>query len=179
MSLSRFLAIKSEYERFYNQLLSRGRLPLKDTGVGYWAMSVADDLYSLFKRINLSQYKNFIDLGSGDGKAVLVASLFTNASGIEIDKELHEKAVEICKKLKLKAKLMHGDYHDVNLKKYDMIFYYPDSANHKLELKLMNELKGKLILYGPHNHPTSLNREMSFIANTTPVTIFSRTALEE
>jgi hypothetical protein len=54
-----------------------------------------------------------------------------------------------------------------------MIFYHPDHMNHRLEIKLMKELKGRLILYGQHYHPTSLNREMSFIANSTPVTVYS------
>lgn len=55
-----------------------------------------------------------------------------------------------------------------------MIFYHPDHHNHKLELKLMEELKGKLVVYGGLYHPTSLQRDMHFIANTTPVTVFSR-----
>lgn len=174
MSVAKFLKIKSEYDRYYRYLLSRGRLPLKDTGVGFWGMAVADDIYTLFKRIRLGSHKNFIDIGSGDGKVVMIASLFTNATGIEIDNELHEKAMEVKKSLKLKARLLQGDYHEHSLKKYDVIFYHPDGLNHKLELKLMDELKGKLILYGPHDHPTSLQREMSFIAHTTPVTIFSK-----
>jgi hypothetical protein len=95
MSISKFQQIKEEYERFYNHLLSRGRLPLKDTGAGYWAMSVSDDLWHLYRKLDLSKYKNFIDIGSGDGKAVAVASLFTKATGIEIDKELQDKAEEI------------------------------------------------------------------------------------
>ncbi|MFH0977730.1 MAG: class I SAM-dependent methyltransferase [Candidatus Woesearchaeota archaeon] len=174
MNLAKFLSIKSEYDKFYNQLLSRGRLPLKDTGVGYWSMSVADDLYTLFQRLRLQNYKRFIDIGSGDGKAVMVASLFTSATGIEIDKELHDKAQEIKKRLKIKANLLNGDYHEHNLKNYDIIFYYPDSLNHKLELKLANELNGKLIVYGPHYHPTMFKHDMSFIAHSTPVSIFSR-----
>jgi len=36
----------------------------------------------------------------------------------------------------------------------------------------MDELKGRLILYGAHYHPTNLQLNMSFIANTTPVSIY-------
>ena len=172
MHFARFLTIKGAYDQLYTSMLARGKLPLKDTGVGYWSMAVADDIYTLFQRIKLQDSKNFIDIGSGDGKVVMIASLFTKASGIEIDSELHEKALKVRDKLGLKAKLVKGDYHDLDLSKYDVIFYHPDHANHKLELKLMDELKGKLILYGPDNHPTSFQREMSFIANSTPVSIF-------
>jgi protein-L-isoaspartate O-methyltransferase len=172
MNLGRYLAVKSAYDSFYASLLSRGRLPVKDTGVGYWGMSVADDIYSLFNRIRLHEYKNFIDIGSGDGKVVLIASLFTKATGVEIDDELHQKALQIRDNLKLKAEFIKGDYHDINLRKYDLVFYHPDSNNHRLELKLMEELKHRLILYGPHYHPTSLQHEMTFIANTTPVSVF-------
>jgi hypothetical protein len=164
MKLAKFLAIKSEYERFYNDLLSQGRLPLKDTGEGYWAMAVADDVYELFRRLKLQRYKSFIDIGSGDGKVVLIASLFTRATGIEVDD----------KKLKLISILLHGDYHELDLRAYDLIFYHPDHHNHRLELKLMEELQGKLVVYGGLYHPTSLQREMHFIANTTPVTVFGR-----
>jgi protein-L-isoaspartate O-methyltransferase len=174
MKLAKYLAIKSEYERFYYDLLSSGRLPLKDTGHGYWAMAVADDVYELFKRLKLQEYKKFIDIGSGDGKVALIASLFTNATGVEIDEELHNKATEISRKLKLRSRLVHGDYHELDLAAYDVIFYHPDHHNHKLELKLMKELQGKLIVYGGLYHPTNLQREMHFIANSTPVTIFSR-----
>lgn len=80
MKLAKYLAIKSEYERFYHDLLSAGRLPLKDTGEGYWAMAVADDVYELFKRMNLQEYKSFIDIGSGDGKVALIAALFTKSN---------------------------------------------------------------------------------------------------
>ncbi|MFH1510937.1 MAG: hypothetical protein ABIF10_04535 [Candidatus Woesearchaeota archaeon] len=178
MDLAKYLAIKGEYDRFYTWLLSRGRLPLKDTGVGYWGIAVADDIYDLFKRLELNRCRNMIDIGSGDGKVALIASLFTKATGIEIDEELHNKAVEIKNKLKIKAKLLLGDYHDHDLAKYDLVFYHPDHANHRLELKLLEELKGKLILYGGHNHPTSLKHEMTFIANTTPVSIFVQRKLE-
>jgi len=172
MQLSKFLQIKSEYDKFYHQLLAKGRLPLKDTGFGYWAMACADDIYPLFKRIRLEKAKNFLDLGSGDGKVVMIASLFTKSTGIELDKELYDKSVEIKDKLGVKARLLNTDYHSHDLSKYDWIFYHPDQQNHKLEAKMMKELKGKLIVYGGHHHPTSLKREMSFMAETTPVTIF-------
>lgn len=178
MDLAKYIAIKEEYDRFYAWLLSRGRLPLKDTGAGYWGMAVADDIYDLFKRLEVEKCRSMIDIGSGDGKVVMIASLFTKATGIEMDEELHNKAVEIRDKLKIKAGLVQGDYHDHNLGRYDLVFYHPDRANHRLELKLLQELKGRLILYGAHHHPTSLQHEMTFMAKTTPVSMFGPRVLE-
>ncbi len=175
--LAKYIQIKSEYDKFYNRLLSQGRLPIKDTGVGYWGISVADDLFELFKRIKLDKHKNFLDLGSGDGKVVMIASLFTKATGIEADEELHNFAKEIKKKLKTmagKASLINENFYDHDISKYDVIFYNPDQNPEKISPKFSKELKGKLIVYGPHFHPENLKKETSFFANTTQVTIYTK-----
>ena len=87
-----FLTIKEEYDKFYRSLLKKGRLPMWSTEKGFWNSSITDDLYETFKKINLHKFKSFLDIGSGDGKVVLIASLFCkNAEGIEIDDFLHNK----------------------------------------------------------------------------------------
>ena len=43
---------------------------MRDTEVGFWGTAACDDVFELFQKINLSKFKNFIDLGSGDGKVV-------------------------------------------------------------------------------------------------------------
>ncbi len=171
--LAKYTVIKDAYDKFYNELLASGRLPLKDTGEGFWGIAAADDLIHLFKKINLDSHKSFLDLGSGDGKVVMIASLFTNATGIEIDRELHDKAVEIKNKLGLKkASLINGNYMDHDLSKYDVVFINPDKRMTQLEPKLLRELKGKLVVYNHLFHPEVLRKEMEFVAHTTPVAIF-------
>ncbi len=84
-----FKIIKQKYDDYQNHLLKKGKLLLKDTGVGYWGITPLQETYELFKRINLGSYKNFIDLGSGDGRIVFLASLFNiSAKGIEFDAPL-------------------------------------------------------------------------------------------
>ena len=71
-----FEQIKSEYDSFYKGLLRQGKLPLWSTGGGFWGGVIADEGYEAFKRIGLHNHRSFVDLGSGDGKAVLIAALF-------------------------------------------------------------------------------------------------------
>ena len=92
---NQFQSIVKEYDQYYKSLLQKGRLPLKSTAKGFWGYSIAEEVYELFKKIKLEQYKSFVDLGSGDGKVVLIASLFTKAIGIEIDEELVRKSEEM------------------------------------------------------------------------------------
>ena len=89
-----FNEIKKEYDNFYRSLLRIGRLPMWSTEKGFWNASIAEEVYEVFKKIKLNQFKNFLDVGSGDGKVVFIASLFCkNADGIEIDQFLHNKAI--------------------------------------------------------------------------------------
>src|SRR3989344_348569 len=97
-----FNNLKKEYDSFYRNLLKMGRLPMWSTEKGFWNASIAEEVYQAFKKIKLNKFKNFLDIGSGDGKVVLIASLFfKNAEGIEIDQFLHNKAIEIKNKLKI------------------------------------------------------------------------------
>lgn len=172
--IERYAKIKDSYNRFYNELLASGKLPLRDTGIGFWDSALSDDIWHLFNKIKLQDYKNFLDLGSGDGKVVLIASLFTNAHGIEADEELHNKAEEMKKKHKIrKAKFTHGNYMDHDLKKYDVVFLNPDKRLTELEPKLQKELKGKLIVYNHLFHPQMMKKEMHMTAGTTPTTVYS------
>lgn len=171
-----FNKIKKEYDSFYQTLLRMGKLPMWSTSKGFWNASISDELYSAFKRINLSQFKNFLDIGSGDGKVVLIASLFCkNAEGIEIDKFLHNKANEIQVKLRISnAKFRNIDFFEHDFSKYDILFLAPDTPlERELESKLLKEMKGKLIHYGHHFHPRALKREDSFLVNGSLVSVYS------
>ena len=70
-------------------------------------------------KIKLQKHKRFLDLGSGDGKIALIASLFCKqAEGIEIDAFLHSKALEMQQKTGIS----------------NVIFHNKDFFEHKLEL---------------------------------------------
>lgn len=161
-----FTKIKDEYSNFHRELLSQGKLPVRSTEKGFWGISVCDEIFELFQKINLSGYKNFIDIGSGDGRVVLIASLFTNACGIECDQDLVNKSIEIKRRLGLSASFLKDDFYNHDISDYDTVFSFPDEPLYRgLDNKLRKELKGRLILYGPFLNTTKLQKEGSLAIN--------------
>lgn len=177
MNEARFADIREEYDNYYSSLLKQGRLLAKDTGAGFWGPSVTDEVYEAFKKLNLNG-KNFLDLGSGDGKVTLIAALFCeNAVGVEYDPMLAGKAVELRDKIGLfNAKFINDDFFNHDLSAYDVIFHAPDQPLHRgLEEKLLREMKkgSMLILYGHHFHPANMKKRKSFTVNNTLITVYS------
>ena len=172
-----FLKIKSEYEAFYRELLKKGVLPMWGTSKGFWNASISDEVFDAFKKINLFKFKNFLDIGSGDGKVVMIASLFCrNAEGVEVDEFLHKKAEELKSKLSIKNAILHNkDFFDHDFSKYDALFLSPDVPLQRgLEKKLLKEMKGTLIHYGNHFHPNSLKKKSGFLVNGTQVGLYTK-----
>ncbi len=177
MKKSKFKDIKEEYDAFYRELLKQGKLPMRSTELGFWNAAISHEVYDAFKELKLGKFKSFLDLGSGDGKITLIASLFCKeAEGIEIDDELFEKSLEMKNKLKIKNAVFHNyDFFEHSIGDYDVVFVNPDRPMERgLEKKLLNELNGKLILHGHHFHPSSLKKEKSFLVDNTLVTVYSR-----
>jgi len=176
MDSRRFIQIKKEYDSFYSELLKKGKLPMRSTEKGFWNASISDEIFDAFKKIGLESFKNFLDIGSGDGKVALIASLFCkNAEGIEIDKSLHDKAAEMKRRLKINNAVFHNkDFFLHDFSKYDVLFLAPDtSLDRGLENKLLKELNGKLIHYGHHFHPRFLKKEKEFLINGNLVSVYS------
>ena len=170
--------IKQAYDYFYKSLLKEGKLPLKDTKIGFWAISSADEVFKLFQKIKLHKYKHFLDIGAGDGKVVMIASLFTKADGIEYDEWLVNQANVIKSQLMHipnvnKSNIIRGDFMKHNLSDYDVIFWHPDKKIHELDNKLLNELKGDLIVHGPIYHPEQLIRKETHNIDGTYMTVYT------
>lgn len=170
--LSDFNVINGAYSNFYKQIIGSGKFPLKETEAGYWGCSSIKDVFEIFKEIKLNNCKNFVDFGSGDGKVVLVAALFTNAAGIESDKELFDKSIEfknkLIKKIKLnEIKFENKNYLNEDFSKYDVIFHYPDKRMYGIENKLLKEMKKDAILihYGNFFFPLQLRKIRGFNFN--------------
>jgi predicted RNA methylase len=143
-----------------------------DTLKGIWGPAETQDVYDFFVKIKLQNYKNFLDLGSGDGKVVLIASLFTDATGIEYDKELIEVGNRIKKQLKLKAKFLKADFLEHDLSKYDFIFINPDKGFEKgIEEKLIKEMnpKAKLFVYNKIFLPRFMKKGKTYLFNGIPI----------
>ncbi|MBS3100619.1 hypothetical protein J4204_00625 [Candidatus Woesearchaeota archaeon] len=172
-----FAQIKTEYDNFYREMLRKGKLPMRSTAKGFWNASISEEIYDAFRRIGLRKFNNFLDIGSGDGKVVLIASLFCkNAEGVEIDNLLHSRAVEVKNNLKINNAVFHNkDFFQHDFSEYDALFIAPDTPMERgLENKLLKEMKGWLIHYGHHFQPRFLKREHSFLVNGTLVSVYSR-----
>lgn len=146
----RFQERKEKFEKIeaYYRRHSKKIGPVRTTKYGVWGPSECRIIFDLFNSISLERYLNFIDLGSGDGRVALIASLFTDSTGLETDKKLMNFAKRGRNEMNLPAKLMTKDYFKEDLKRYESLFIYPDKKEYpKLQKKLKSELKGKMFVY--------------------------------
>lgn len=173
--LNQYTQIKQAYNDFRLSLLRTGKLPLRETVAGFWGTSICDELLSIFKRINLENCRHFLDVGSGDGRTVLIASLFTKATGIELDLQLYKKSLEIRDKLGLQAEFLHDDFFNHDFSDYDVLFCYPDKPlYYGLDQKFRDELQGRLVIYGPRMDNVRLHHHDSFRVNGTLINIYTK-----
>ncbi|MBN2457685.1 hypothetical protein JXB31_00975 [Candidatus Woesearchaeota archaeon] len=175
-----FSKIKEKYDEFQNHLLKTGRIPAKDTGIGYWGVTPVAELFELFKRIGLHRCRSFLDMGSGDGRVVHLASLFSReAHGIEFDNELVNISTDIRRSLDFPSvrntSFKLEDFMSHDLSAYDMIYISPDKpfSRSGTEAKLRSELKGKLIVHGWEFLPATLYKEDEHIINGEKFSIYS------
>ncbi|MBW2996005.1 hypothetical protein KY332_01760 [Candidatus Woesearchaeota archaeon] len=150
--LDTFHQIKQKYDAFYVSFYAKGSPTIQDTQKGIWGPAGTQDVYEFFVKIKLQNFKNFIDLGSGDGKVVLIASLFTKAAGIEFDEKLIKIGERIRDALGLKAKFIKGDFLKQDISKYNAIFINPDKGfEYGLEDKLLKEMQPETVLFVYNN----------------------------
>lgn len=170
-----FEKIKNEYSKFDDSFIKEGKHPLRDTKIGFWGCTPLDYVYDFFKKIKLEKYENFLDLGSGDGRVVLIASLFTKASGVEADKELFEKSLEMNNKLKKNAEFINKDFMDMDLSSYDFLYIFPDKPFYMVfEDKLNKEMKGVLAVCNQTYTPTFLKKEQIVQIGHMPFLLFKK-----
>ncbi|MEW5911896.1 MAG: hypothetical protein AB1814_05025 [Thermodesulfobacteriota bacterium] len=149
--------------------------PYKVTPVGMWACSRAEEVYDLLLKLRLENCRHFADLGSGDGRVVLLASLFTQATGIEADPELCQAGARMAEKLGLsRARFICADCRSVDLSPYDLLFIYPDKPLDWLEERLPADWPGRLLVYGPYFRPRRLTHEKTLYAGETMCGLWRR-----
>ena len=86
------------------------------------------------------------DLGSGDGRAVIMAAKDFGAKsvGVELRDDLTKRALDSIEKLNIadKTEILQRDIFDVDLSAADVVFLYlTTSANERIKSKLKSELK--------------------------------------
>ena len=184
-----FKLINQTYKNFELFLLRNGRLPAATTKKGYWGVTPTRELSTVFQalfehhknfngttgKLKSRKYKScksFCDLGSGDGRVVLMASLFgiKKAVGVEFDNWLHKVSLHMKDHIALdnfwKAKFIRDDFLSHNIRGYDYVYISPDRPFHRdLEEKFKSELNGKLIVHSYEFHPQSLKLVQKFNLN--------------
>ncbi len=104
---------------------------LRQTHGGVFLPSNLSEVAQVLKRINLREGEKFVDLGSGDGRVVFLASLFgAIPEGFETDANLFHFSKKLLAKEPLKSLvrgravgLYHADFSRENFGEYDVIFY--------------------------------------------------------
>ncbi len=90
--------------------------------------------------------EKMFDLGSGDGRLVIMAAnkFGADATGVELDGDLYKQSTERIKKLGLdkKARIIHGDVMKQDYSSADMLtIYLLPSSNEKVRPILEKQLK--------------------------------------
>jgi len=149
--------------------------PYKMTPAGMWACSKSEEVYELLGQLDLGIYRRFADLGSGDGRAVLIASLFLPATGIEADPGLVEASQDMAQGLGLeRVEFLCADCRQVDLAPYDLLFVYPDKPLDWLVKMLPDNWRGHLLVYGPYFQPAGLTHLKTIYAGQTMCTLWER-----
>jgi SAM-dependent methyltransferase len=174
---AQFKHIKAYFDKKDREGALKGKLPLGSTEKGFWGTAHLDDVYEFCKRIELEKEAAFLDLGSGDGRVVLVAALFTHAVGIEYDRNLHEQALAAAKELESTAQFVCGDYTQYDLSEYTLWFSYADHNFNWLEAK-QHELT-KLYLYHDTFHPHFLAKGKITWVGQIPIFLYTKTTGQE
>jgi len=144
-------------EYFSDLDLERGNI-VRDTEKGIFGVSDISITNKFFEKINLNETNRFIDLGSGDGRINILASVYCQSTGIEIDKPLIEESKKHSKKLfenKIleekeleRLKFIEGDYEEFDYSKVNIIFSFADHFfTEKFISKLKKDFKGILYVY--------------------------------
>lgn len=109
-----------------------------------------DNIINLYKNNIDSELvnKNFIDLGSGDGRVPIWASMygFKNSNGIELSTKRHNIALENLKKINKKnINFYNYDMFNHNINQYDLMYIsslcFSNELIEQLGIKLDNEAK--------------------------------------
>ena len=90
--------------------------------------------------------ETFYDLGSGDGRAVIMAAkdFGAKAVGVELREDLTKRALSTIyeRGLERRAQILQSDIFKVDLSSADVVFLYlTTSANEKVKAKLESELR--------------------------------------
>jgi len=164
------------------RLIMGGGLLTEKGAFGFSDLEVLVDSFDAFLRPE----QKFIDLGSGDGRVVFLASLFgVEATGIEFDSSLINISMKAMKKLSEvvdpnKISFIEGDFLLHDLSGYD-VFYTYEATNDisGLKKKLINEMnRGSILISNGHNESVPYDKLQlirKFIhKNEAPISVYKK-----
>lgn len=119
-----------------------------DTEKGIFGTTAVEHIYEWLTQLEVSAETTFLDLGSGDGRVIITASLFCKAHGIEFDETLVKKSQEHIAALESTASVEQDDYENADFSTIDILFCYADhNFSDALVQKLKEEFTGTLYVY--------------------------------
>jgi hypothetical protein len=109
-----------------------------------------DEIVHALDVTGLGPGDRFIDLGSGAGKAVMLAELLATATstGIECDGALHALAEAASGELGLRAWFLHADVRDVAIEDAEVVFMYLPFTG-----SVLSTVMSRLIVMGQRREP--------------------------
>ncbi len=173
-----FEKIKETYKKHHEEFLKENPILIKYMDHGIWAPSLPKEIFKAYKKYE-DKSKVFLDLGSGDGIAVMVASLFfRHAHGIELDESLFNISNSMKQKLSIQnTTFIKKNFYDVSFTDYDFLYMAPDQPfSLKLEKKLKEELNGMLMVYSSIFQPKTLKKVDEFETNHFTVCVYENKA---
>jgi hypothetical protein len=168
--IQEFNELYTAYDDQFKDGLRSGELPMRSTDHGFWGAASLHATFDFFRKIDLAQYDRFVDLGSGDGRIVYLASLFTDAYGIEGDPDLVERGRAL--DVDCDVSFVIGDYMTFDLSRFDFIFINPDKGfTDAFEQKLQDEVDGTLAVYNQIYLP-SFDRDRVVWVDQVPFSLY-------
>lgn len=170
----KFNLIREHYSRQDIELITKKGSRVFNTSHGIFGVSDLAEMFSFFQEVG-ALGERIIDLGSGDGRIALLASLFGPTTGIEVDKDLHNIAVKTREELiehipeLERCRLVNGDYTEADLSGYTLFFTY---ADHGWTEDFENRLKasgGMLYSYQNIFTPKTIKKGKTIWVGQTPI----------
>lgn len=150
--------IKEVYDRLLEEQF--GSFIFHSSDIGDFAPADIDSIYEIFEEIGLKKGQKVVDLGGGDGRFAVIASLF-GAKGVAIELDNYISSIgneAINKRLKgffdneLVEYRPNEDLFNYSINDADVIVYYEGSGagTKNVEEKILREAKQEaiVILYG-------------------------------
>lgn len=171
----RFARLKREVHQAAARLVQARSSPM--TRAGLWAPSDIDEVWEALHLLGAARCRHVADLGSGDGRVVLTASLLTQATGLEASRSMVDHSRGLAARLNLpRASFKQTSFWEEDLGQYDLIYTFPDKPLDGLSQRLPPDWPGRLVVYGGRFLPANLHCQRHLMVGATYCTIWTKLA---